>query len=154
DVRVHHQGSKQAAHPADRGDLAGEPHPELGIGGQVRADHLYRDRSPARGHAQVHVSHAAAAEPADQPVRADPPRIPLFQTPDHAIRHLTSQSPLTSSGQNNPKTAPQEGTGSVGCYSDTSFRRSPPISPRSPAVTSASAVAKPASREMAQADVA
>ena len=69
---------EQAAYLADRGDLAGEPHPELGIRGQVRTDHLHRDRSPARGHAQVHVSHAATAEPADQPVRADPPRIPLF----------------------------------------------------------------------------
>ena len=31
---------------------------------------------PARGQAQEHMSHAAAAEPADQPVRADPLRIP------------------------------------------------------------------------------
>ena len=88
-----HQGGEQAAHPADRGDLAGEPHPELGIRGQLRADHLHRDRPAARGQAQEHISHAATAEPADQPVRADPLRIPGLQAPEHVIRHLTSQGP-------------------------------------------------------------
>ena len=47
------------------GEWVAGMYPELGIRGQVRTDHLHRDRSPARGQPQVHVSHAAAAEPGD-----------------------------------------------------------------------------------------
>ena len=47
----------------------------------LRADHLHCDRPAALGQAQEHISHAAAAEPADQPVRTDPLRIPQFKPP-------------------------------------------------------------------------
>src|SRR5262249_20863654 len=47
---------------------------------------------------------------------------------------------LTSTGQNNPKTAAERQPHGVGCFSDTSLRRSGSILTRLPAVTSGSAV--------------
>ena len=44
-VRVHYQRREQAAHFPGGGDLAAEPGAELGIGGQLGVDDLYRDRS-------------------------------------------------------------------------------------------------------------
>jgi hypothetical protein len=83
DLRVHHHGREQAAHPPRRGDLPPEPHAELRIRGQLSADNLYRNRPPARGDAEVHPPHATAAELAYQPVRTDRLRIPRLQFPDH-----------------------------------------------------------------------
>jgi hypothetical protein len=75
DIRVHHDGSEQSAHPPRRGDLPPEPHPELRIGGQVRPDDLNRYRPPARGNAQEDPPHATAAQLPHQPVRADCRRV-------------------------------------------------------------------------------
>ena len=57
------------------------------------ADDLHRDWQAARGQAQEHISHAAAARPTS-PVRTDPLRIPRIQAPEHVMRHLTSQGPF------------------------------------------------------------
>ena len=58
--------------------------PELRIRGQLSPDDLHRYRSAARGDAEENPAHAAAAKPADQPVRTDRPRIPRLQSRDHA----------------------------------------------------------------------
>jgi hypothetical protein len=72
-VPVHHHDRERAAHPPRRGDLTAQPHPELRIRGQLSSDDFYRDRDlpPARGLAQEHLPHTAAAKPPHQPVRTD-----------------------------------------------------------------------------------
>ena len=95
DIRVHHHGREHAAHPARRGDLPPEPHPEVRIRGQLNPDDLYRDRPPARGNAKEHPPHAAAAKLAYQPVRADRLRIPGLQSPDHASPPTSPETSLT-----------------------------------------------------------
>ncbi len=90
-VRVHHHGREHAAYPPRRRDLPPEPHPEFRIRGQLIPDDLDRYRSPARGDAQVHPPHAAAAELAYQPVRADRRWIPWLQASDHVAPHITKR---------------------------------------------------------------
>jgi hypothetical protein len=84
DIRVHHHGREQTAHPPRRGDLPAEPHPEIRILGQLSADDLDRDRPAARGDAEVHPPHATAAKATHQPVGTDRRRIPRLQSLDHA----------------------------------------------------------------------
>ncbi len=68
-----------AADPPGRLDLAAEPGPELLVGGEVRVHDLDGDGPAARAAAQVDPAHATRAEPAEQPVRADGPRLTGFQ---------------------------------------------------------------------------
>jgi hypothetical protein len=84
DIRVHHHGREQAAHPPRRGDLPPEPHPELRIRGQLSTDDLHRYWPTARGDAEEYPPHATAAKLPYQPVRTDRLRIPRLQSLDHA----------------------------------------------------------------------
>ena len=93
DIRVHHHGREQAAHPPCRGDLPAEPRPEIRILGQLSADDLHRDRPAARGDAEVHPPHATAAQLPHQPVRTDRLRIPWLQSLDHAGPPTSPKTP-------------------------------------------------------------
>jgi energy-coupling factor transporter ATP-binding protein EcfA2 len=59
--------------PPGRGHLPGEALPKLLVDGEVRMDHLHRDRTAAGAATEIHPAHAAAAEPAQQPVRPHRP---------------------------------------------------------------------------------
>ena len=120
DVRVHHRGGEQAAHLPDGGDLAGEAHPEHGIGGQVRADHLDRDRSPPadRPRYTCPMPPRPAGRPAGTGRSAADPLV-SNPRPRHTPPNVT-KAPLTSSAQNNPKSAAERRNSGVGCFSDTS----------------------------------
>jgi hypothetical protein len=87
-VRVHDRGGEQAAYPARGGDLALEARTELGIGGQLGADDLHRDRPATGRKAEEHPSHAAATELSHQPVRSDHLRVLGPQVPLHRKTHL------------------------------------------------------------------
>jgi len=86
-VGIHHRGREQAAYLARGGDLAPEPGPELGIGGQFGADDLHRYQPPTRGKAQEHLPHAAAAQLHEQTVWSDSLRIRRLQRLYHAKPH-------------------------------------------------------------------
>jgi hypothetical protein len=103
DIGVHHRGGEHAAHPAGRRDLSPESRPELRIRGQLSADGLHRYRSPARGHAEEHLSHATLAEPSHQAVRADRGRISRLQFPEHATHPPRQDAPARRTRQNHDK---------------------------------------------------
>jgi hypothetical protein len=80
EVCVDDERGEQAAHLLCGRDLPAEPGPELGVFGQFGPDDLDRDGPSARGHAQEHLSHAAAAQLPEQPVRPDLTRVVRLQT--------------------------------------------------------------------------
>jgi hypothetical protein len=71
--------------PGQRGHLAAEPGAELRVVGQLRAQHLHRDRLAVPGLGQVDDAHPARAEPGDQAVPPDPGRVRRLQ---RRTRHL------------------------------------------------------------------
>src|SRR5262249_28768907 len=70
-IRVEDGRGPGAADPAGGRDLPPEAGPELLVQREVRVHDLHRDRTTARAAAQVDPSHAAGAEPAEQPVGPD-----------------------------------------------------------------------------------
>jgi hypothetical protein len=79
-VCIDHERGEQAAHLLRGRDLSAEPGPEIGVFGQLGPDDLDREGPSARGHAQEHLSHAAAAQLPEQPVRPDLTRVVRLQT--------------------------------------------------------------------------
>lgn len=94
-------GRGPLAADAPRGlDLAAEPGAELLVGGEVRVHDLDGHRPAARAAAQVDPSHAAGAEPAEQPVRADGPRFACVERLHRVplpVRSLIAKSTLEPS---------------------------------------------------------
>ena len=77
-VGLDHPHRARALDPHQRRYLMAETAPEIQVVGQLRAQHLHRDRAAIPGagiHAQVHHAHPARAEPGEQPVTADLHRI-------------------------------------------------------------------------------
>ena len=72
DVGVHHLGHPRVPDPAQRGHLAAQPGPGVGVVGDVRAQHLDRHRAPVRVEAEMHDPHAALTQALHQAV--DPER--------------------------------------------------------------------------------
>ncbi|GAA0369170.1 hypothetical protein GCM10009530_19010 [Microbispora corallina] len=71
-------GGAEGRHPLGQRDLAQEPLPRLGVGGQPRVQQLHRDL-PARGAAaQEDDALAALAEAVDERVRAQTRRIAVL----------------------------------------------------------------------------
>ncbi|AOP47984.1 hypothetical protein SL103_18650 [Streptomyces lydicus] len=56
-----------AAHTLGGPHLALEALPELGVPGELGADHLHRGWLPARGQGEEHLPHAALSQPRHQP---------------------------------------------------------------------------------------
>jgi hypothetical protein len=65
----------EAADPPGRLHLAREALQELGVSGELGADHLHRDPAPARREAEEYLAHPAVTQPAHQPVDANLARV-------------------------------------------------------------------------------
>jgi hypothetical protein len=75
EVGVEHLRHPGVAHPQQRPHLPGEPGPGLGVRGDVRTDHLDGDGTVGGVQPEVHDTHAALADDAEQAVAAHgPPR--------------------------------------------------------------------------------
>jgi hypothetical protein len=85
----------EAADLPGGGHLAGEPTAELRVAGVIRVHHLDRDLAPAARFAQEHAAHAALAQAAKQPERADLAGIvgpqPIHHAPPPGQAHKTLQ---------------------------------------------------------------
>ncbi len=78
-VRVKHRGGAEGRYPPRRCHLVAEPLPEVRLDGELRADHLDRDR-PAEGVTpEIDGAHTAAAQAKVQHVPADGRRITHVQ---------------------------------------------------------------------------
>ena len=69
DVGVEDLGDRGCRTRPQRRDLAVQPGPRVRVVGDVRAQHLDRDRAAVRVQAEVDHAHAALAEPLHEPVR-------------------------------------------------------------------------------------
>ena len=78
-VRVDHPHRAHAPDPGERGHLAAEPGPELGVVGHFGPQHLQRHRAAVLARGKVHDAHPARAEPGQQLVRTNPRRVSIPQ---------------------------------------------------------------------------
>ncbi len=89
-IRVDQRHSEPAAHLARNGDFPPEARPELGVGGQVGADHFHRHQLAVRRCAQKHPAHATQAQYSAEPVRPDLSRVVRLQVLPHDHPVLSS----------------------------------------------------------------
>jgi hypothetical protein len=74
-IGVHNRCRVRAGHPPRGVDFAAEPSPDTAVRGEFRPDDLQYHRPPAGRPDQIHLAHAARAQPGEKPVAAQTRRI-------------------------------------------------------------------------------
>ena len=98
-VRVEHQRGEPPADVRGRGHLPGEPLPESGLLGQLRADDFHRRQRPGAGPPQEYLAHSARPSRPSKRYGPAQPGSPIPHSPTHSRPSLPVYAQPAAPGQ-------------------------------------------------------